>query len=136
MNRYLLAIPVGFFVMFVAASSIAVAMRPLVSPMFGSLVRSDAAGLALGPLLGGYFVVTCALAWLIPRVKCVSVTYRHGAEVGLVVGLAVFLGDHLVTTGWSTLPTKPMLISGCFDSLAVLASGAAMARCFSGDRNL
>jgi len=53
--------------------------------------------------------------------------WRHGATIGLALGLAVFLGDHLVTAGWSKLPALPMLISGGLDAFAVMAGGVAIA---------
>ncbi len=126
MNRSLIAIPVGFLAMFVSATVIAIAMRPLVSPMFGPYIRTDADGLAFGPLIAGYVVITCVLAWLVPRVMTGAAGWRHGAAVGWALGLAVFLGDHMVTAGWSKLPALPMLISGLLDSVAVMAGGAAM----------
>jgi hypothetical protein len=127
MSRSLLTVPAGFVAMFVTATAIAIAMRPLVAPMFGPYIRTDADGLAFLPLIAGYFVVTLVLAWLLPRVATGLQGWRHGAVVGLALGLAVFLGDHLVTAGWSQLPALPMLISGALDAIAVMAGGAAMA---------
>lgn len=126
MNRRLLAGPVGFVAMFVAATVIAIAMRPFVSPMFGPYIRTDADGLAFLPLMAGYAVVTAVLAWLLPRVSTGQLGMKHGATVGIALGLAVFLGDHLITAGWSKLPAVPMLLSGFLDAFAVMAGGAAM----------
>lgn len=134
MRRWVLAIPAGFLAMFVAATVIAIVMRPNVSPMFGPFIRTDVDGLAFVPLVAGYAVITCVLAFLTPRVSTGLTGWRHGAAVGLSLGIAVFLGDHLVTAGWSKLPALPMLISGALDSLAVVMGGVAMASLLSHNR--
>lgn len=112
---------------FVVATIAAISMQPFVSPMFGRYVRTEAAGLAFAPLLTGYMVITLALVWLTPRIRTDESGWRHGAIVGAVLGAAVFLGDHLVTAGWSSLPALPMLISGLVDISAVVCGGVAVA---------
>lgn len=127
MSRILLSIIAGFLAMFVTATAIAIGMRSHVAPMFGPYMRTDADGLAFAPLVGGYLVVTCALAWFVPRVSAEASGWSRGAIVGFVLGLAVFLGDHMVTAGWSKLPALPMLISGVLDAFAVMVGGAVIA---------
>lgn len=127
MKRAALSMGLGYLAMFVVATIIAIAMRPVVSPMFGMYVRTDAEGLAFAPLLAGYLVVTLALGWLVPRVQTGSAGWRHGGTVGTALGTAVFLGDHLITAGWSKLPALPMLLSGVIDVLAVASGGVAIA---------
>ena len=126
MMRVISSIAAGYLATFVVATIAAISMRPFVSPMFGQFVRADADGLAFGPLLAGYMVITLALVWLIPRIRTGASGWRHGAIVGAVLGGAVFLGDHLVTAGWSRLPALPMLISGIVDVLAVVFGGVAV----------
>lgn len=118
---------VAFLSVMISATLIALAMRPAIAPMFGDYVRSDAEGLNFVALMSGYLVIAIALVWFIPRVQTGSEGWRHGLKVGAALGLAVFLGDHLVTAGWSRLPSLPMLISGTLDSLAVVIGGAVVA---------
>jgi len=126
--KWILPLGMGYVVTNVVATTLAVAiLQPLVSPMFGLYIRTDADGLAFAPLLVGYLVITTALVWLMPRVKSGRSGWLHGAVIGLVLGAAVFLGDHLVTAGWSKLPALPMLLSGLVDALAVMAGGIMVA---------
>jgi len=125
--KFVLPLSTGYVVTNVVATALAVTMRPFVSPKFGSYIRTDTDGLAFAPLLVGYFVITSVLVWLMPRVESGRSGWRHGAVVGLALGAAVFLGDHLVTAGWSKLPALPMLLSGLVDELAVMAGGIAVA---------
>lgn len=127
MRRSVLAAVGGFVTMFFAASGIAVAMRPWIGPMLAPYVRSDSEGLAFVPLISGYIVIAAVVGWLSPRVESGQRGWRHGAFVGLSVGVPVFLGDHLVTAGWSKLPALPMVLSGLMDSLSVGAGGIVVA---------
>jgi hypothetical protein len=127
MNRTLFSILGGFLAMFVTATAIAIGMRPFAAPMFGPFIRTDADGLAFAPLVAGYLIVTCILTWLVAHTTTSTKGWRHGAMVGFALGLAVFLGDHLVTAGWSKLPALPMLISGGLDTFAVMAGGIVIA---------
>lgn len=126
--KWVLSLGAGYVVTNIAATTLAVViLQPMISPMFGSYIRTDADGLAFAPLLVGYLVITIILAWLMPRVKSGRSGWLHGAVVGLVLGTAVFLGDHLVTAGWSRLPAVPMLLSGIVDALAVMTGGVVVA---------
>lgn len=126
--KWMLPLVIGYVATNVIATTLAVAiLQPFVSPMFGAYIRTDADGLAFAPLLLGYLVITIALVWLMPRVKSGRSGWLHGAVVGLVLGTAVFLGDHLVTAGWSKLPVFPMLFSGVIDALAVMVGGIVIA---------
>lgn len=92
-------------------------MAPWLAPTFGAAIRDpDTEGLLWPALLGGYAVVAALVVWTIaqtaPRRR------RGAATAGVVVGLGVFVGDHLVTAGWSTLPAWSMLASGFADALA------------------
>lgn len=128
MMKWVLSLGTGYVVTNIAATTLAVViLQPMISPMFGSYIRTDVDGLAFAPLLVGYLVITIILAWLMPRVKSGQSGWAHGAVVGLVLGTAVFLGDHLVTAGWSTIPALPMLLSGLVDALAVMAGGIVVA---------
>ncbi len=128
MMKWILSLSLGFVVTNVVATALAVGLlQPFVSPMFGLYIRMDADGLAFAPLLLGYLIITIVLVWLMPRVKSGQSGWLHGAVVGLVLGTAVFLGDHLVTAGWSKLPALPMLLSGLVDALAVMAGGIVVA---------
>lgn len=128
MMKWIIPLGMGYVVTNIVATAIAVAvLQPVVSPMFGMYIRTDADGLAFAPLLVGYLVITIVLAWLMPRVKSGRSGWLHGAVVGLALGTAVFLGDHLVTAGWSKLPALPMLLSGLVDALAVMAGGIVVA---------
>jgi len=128
MMKWIFPVGVGFVVTIVVATALAiVVLQPFVSSMFGLYIRTDADGLAFAPMLSGYMVITIALAWLMPRVRTGRSGWLHGAVVGMVLGVAIFLGDHLVTAGWSKIPALPMLLSGLVDTLAVMAGGIAVA---------
>ena len=132
--RILLSVPIGFLAMFAAATAIAIGMRSIVAPMLGPFIRTDEDGLAFLPLISGYVLVTCVLAWLVSRVETGLAGWRHGAIVGFALGVAVFFADHLVTAGWSKLPVLPMMISGGLDAIAVVIGGMAIAMTQKGER--
>jgi len=116
----------AFLTVNVTGALIAMAMGPVVGPSFGALLRDPARdGLNLPALTGGYLVISIVLGLLCTRLGVSSV--REGATLGLTLGLATFLGDHLVTSGWSTMPVGAMALSGLLDPLSVAAAGAALA---------
>lgn len=125
-RRMIISLAAGYVVTFVVATISAIAMRSLISPLFGAYIRTDADGLAFLPMVTGYLAVAAALVWIVSRVKTSATGWLHGAMVGAVLGSAVFLGDHLITAGWSKLPALPMLISGVIDIVAVIAGGSAV----------
>lgn len=128
MLKWFLPLITGYVVTNIIATTLAIGiLQPFVSGMFGSFIRTDADGLAFVPLLAGYLVITVVLVWLVPRVKSGCSGWLHGAVVGLALGAAVFLGDHLVTAGWSKIPELPMFLSGLIDSLAVMTGGVVIA---------
>ncbi len=132
--RIATAIGCGFVAMLVSGSLIAMAMNPLVGPMFGSLVRDpERQGLQVPSLLSGYLVIVIVLTWVLIELGRPS-TWK-GAKTGLVLGLGVFLGDHLVTAGWSVLPVTPMAVSGALDALAGGVGGLVLAKILRGAQN-
>lgn len=128
MNKWILSLGIGYVVTNAVATALAIGiLQPIVSPMFGVYIRTNADGLDFAPLFVGYFIITTVLVWLMPLVNSGHSGWLHGAVVGLGLGTAVFLGDHLVTAGWSKIPALPMLLSGFIDTLAVMAGGIVVA---------
>lgn len=122
--RTAVAVIVSAVTMTVVGGIIAMAMSPVVVPLFGAFVRDpNKEGLNAPTLVGGYFVIALMLAML--HRQLVLPSRRSSAVFGLMLGFAVFLGDHLVTAGWSSIPALPMLISGVVDPVA-LALGAVV----------
>ena len=108
----------AWIAMFVSGSAIAVAMGPWIAPTFGEMIRDpESDGLLWPALLGGYLVISIVLVIFMRSIQ--PATIWKATELGLILGLAVFLGDHLVTAGWSKLPAVSMLISGLLDSISV-----------------
>lgn len=126
MRKFAAAIA-GFVGINVAATVIAVAYRPLIGPMLGIFARTDQEGLNFPSLLSGYLIISLMTGWFVGHVRTELGGWRHGALVGTALGLAIFLGDHLVTAGWSRIPAAPMLMSGIADILAVTICGALIA---------
>ncbi len=105
----------AFVAMQVAATLIALSYPRFLPPEFAAFVRTKQEGLHMPSLLGGYFVVTLALVFFYTRVRPTS---RAGAALlGYILYLAVFLGGHMVTAGWSKVPSWPMAWTGFFDAL-------------------
>ena len=82
----------GFFTTFVVASVIAIVMQPLVAPLLQPDIRTEGDGLAELPLLAGCAAITLVLNWLLPRVNSSHVRWRHGARVGLALGVTSLPG--------------------------------------------
>ncbi|MGH1347748.1 MAG: hypothetical protein ACRBN8_39705 [Nannocystales bacterium] len=117
-KRVLLAVLAGFVACLVVGTLVAMAMGPFIAPRFGAHIRDpNTDGLLMPALLAGYAVVAAGLVWLqrIAPPAGVAIAVRRG----LVLGLVVFVGDHLVTAGWSRLDALAMLVSGVADALAV-----------------
>ncbi len=124
-QRRILGCAAAFVAMNVVGTGIAMVMGPFVGPQFGTLLRDPAgAGLNFPALLCGYAVVAMALTVLHGR--SASKELGPSALLGLCLGLAVFLGDHLITSGWSVMPAGTMAVSGLFDSLAVVAGAVVL----------
>ena len=120
-NTWIVRVLIAWSTMFVSGSIIAIAMGPWIAPTFGEMIRNpESDGLHWPSLLGGYLVISIVLVWLMQSIN--SQSPWQAILLGLNLGLAVFLGDHLVTAGWSKLPALSMLISGILDSLAVIVS--------------
>lgn len=116
----------GFLSLFISATIIAILMQSTVAPMFGIHIRTEADGLDFAPLIIGYAIVAAILLVLVKITNTGKSGWLHGAIIGAIFGVGVFLGDHLITAGWSKLAAKPMLISGILDSFAVILSGTVI----------
>lgn len=113
----------SWIVAVVAGALVALAMGPSIASAFGASIR-DPGDLNVLPLLLGYGVITLQLAllWWVIRPERLAMS----AALGFVLGLAVFLGGHMVITGWAVMPFKEMAISGALDAFAVAAGAMAM----------
>ncbi len=111
----------GFLTSVLAGTVIAMAMGPFLAPRFGAHIRDPQTdGLMMPALLAGYAVVTAGVVWL--QHISSPATRRNASVQGLILGFVVFVGDHLVTAGWSRLDAPAMLVSGVADALAVAAA--------------
>ena len=130
--RTLIALVATTVAMSVCGAAIAMAMSPVVAPLFGAYVRDpNKEGLNAPSLMAGYVVIALVLAMLHRQVQPLSRV--ASAQLGLTLGTAVFLGDHLVTAGWSSIPALPMLISGLLDP-AQVAVGPVTSRSWASPR--
>ena len=120
--RFVIAGLVGGFATLISGTIIAIAMRPWISPLFGELIRKENEdGLLFPSLIVGYLVIGFCLSYLAPRLGVKNMQQIQIVILGAVMGLAIFLGDHLVTAGWSRLNVGAMIFSGISDTLSVVA---------------
>ena len=128
MIRIGIAVIAGFLVTFVVASLLAVfVLQPWVNADLAGYVRTMEQGLHLPSILAGYFVLAAVMTGLYPRVNLNEHWLWNGLLFGLTVGVAVFVAGHLIISGWSVIPAKPMLLSGLVDTLAPALGGIAIA---------
>ena len=118
--RFTLAAFAGTFGALVAGTLIAILMQPWIAPQFGEYVRTEADGLLFPSLIGGYIVIGACLAYLAPKLNLAQSPILEIVITGLVIGIAIFLGDHLITAGWSYMPVGPMVYSGILDSFCIV----------------
>ncbi len=109
----------------VSGSLVAAAFGPFLAPRFGELIRDPQAdGLLFPALLAGYGVIAAALVSLYQSMPLQD--WAGVLRLAGTLGIAVFVGDHLVTAGWSHLELWAMLLSGGADVLAVVVAGLVM----------
>lgn len=123
-----LATLVGAFTCLFTGTIIAIAMQPFIGPLLTPHIRTEAEGLLIPSLLTGYFVVEAMLVAIGVLTEASEKSWLWIFKMGAALGLAIFLGDHLITAGWSRLSAIPMAISGALDALSIVASFAAV--CF------
>ncbi len=118
----------AFLTTFISGTILAMAMNPFIAESFNGMIRTKEQGPFMPGLLLGYLMLGLFLAVYYPKVKQPNESWaRSGAVFGLSVGALAFLADHLVVAGWSTMPSGPMILSGCVDSLAGLVGGLVVA---------
>ncbi len=118
--RFTLAGLAGTLGAFIAGTIIAIIMQPWIAPQFGEHIRTEQDGLLFPALIMGYVTIGFVLAYIAPKWSIEKMSISQVAVTGLAIGLAIFLGDHLITAGWSRLPAGPMAISGFLDSFSVV----------------
>lgn len=116
----------GTLVCLVTGTVIAIAMQPFVAPLLAPHIRTEDQGLLFPALLSGYVVFGAMLTALAVLTEASGKRWIWVLQTGAVVGLAIFLGDHLITAGWSQLAALPMAASGILDSLSILAGFCAV----------
>ncbi|HKK29178.1 MAG TPA: hypothetical protein VKA18_02140 [Alphaproteobacteria bacterium] len=117
----------GSIVCLVTGTIIAILMQPYIAPHFGTHIRTEEQGLLFPALLAGYFVIGATLTWVAMLTDASAKSWPWVLQTGAALGLAIFLGDHLITAGWSQLAAIPMTISGTLDALSIVASFCAIA---------
>lgn len=119
--RFTIAGLVGGFATLISGTIIAIVMQPWVAPYFAGHIRKENEdGLLFPALIAGYFVIGFVLSYLAPKLGVKNMKQTQIITLGLAIGLATFLGDHLVTAGWSRLNAGAMAFSGVLDSLSVM----------------
>ncbi|NOT65638.1 MAG: hypothetical protein HOP06_06400 [Methylotenera sp.] len=105
----------------ISGTIIAIIMQPFVAPHFEGYIRKEGEdGLFFPALVVGYLVIGFALSYLAPKLGVKNIKHSQILLIGLTLGMAIFLGDHLVTAGWSRLNAGAMAFSGALDSLSVM----------------
>jgi hypothetical protein len=118
--RYTIASLAGALATLISGSIIAIIMQPWMAPHFGEFIRTKEEGLLFPSLIGGYLVIGFCLSYLASNMKIKDIDIVRILIIGAVMGLAIFLGDHLITAGWSRLNAGAMAISGLLDSLSLI----------------
>ncbi len=116
----------GALVTLVTGTIIAIAMQPYIAPQMIGMIRTEEQGLLFPSLVSGYLIIGLVGAFLLQETELYRKEISRQMASFLLIGLAIFLGDHLITAGWSQLPVVPMAISGVLDSFSVLAGLLAM----------
>jgi len=124
--KFIGAFLAGAMACLITGTMIAIAMQPFVAPHLAPHIRTEEQGLLFPALLSGYIVIGAMLTILAVLTGASSRSWTWVLQTGAVVGLAIFLGDHLITAGWSQLAAVPMAVSGVLDSLSVLAGFSAV----------
>ena len=109
----------------VSGTAIAIGMQPFIAPLLAPHIRTEEMGLHFPALLSGYVVLALGMIALAVLSDAASRGWGWVMQTGAVLGLTVFLGDHLITAGWSQLAAGPMAVSGVLDALSVLAGFVA-----------
>ena len=128
MKKFSLSLGLGFIVNNLVATLVAMfILNPLLNPMFNVAVRTPKDGLEMPSLLSGYFLLTLLMVLGYKYFSLEANWLRKGIIWGLLIGGISFVSGHLIIAGWATIPPKPMLISGIFDTLATVATGIVIA---------
>lgn len=123
--RYLIATIAASLATLVSGTVIAISMQQIIAPYFVGHIRTEEQGLLFPSLIAGYFVIGAVLTYLATRLEAAQTNWISTLITGTIIGLAIFLGDHLVTAGWSLLNAPAMAFSGLLDSLSVAAGFCA-----------
>ena len=127
MKKFVLSLGFGFVVNNIVATLVAaIILRPLLGQFWENTIRTDAQGLAFPSLLSGYFVLTLLMVVGYKYFSMQGSWLKKGVVWGLLIGGATFLSGHLITAGWSIIPSLPMFISGILDMLAPVATGVVI----------
>lgn len=118
--RFTIAGIAGGFATLISGTIIAIIMQPWVGPHFGEYIRNKEEGLLFPSLIAGYLVIGFCLSYVLSRLRVKDMKLSQIFSLGAVMGLAIFLGDHLITAGWSRLNAGAMAFSGLLDSLSVV----------------
>jgi len=118
--RFIIAGIAGGFATLISGTIIAIIMQPWVAPHFGEYIRNKEEGLLFPSLIAGYLVIGFCLSYVLSRLRVEDMKLSQIFSLGAVMGLAIFLGDHLITAGWSRLNAGAMAFSGLLDSLSVV----------------
>lgn len=127
MKKQILATVVGFFATFIANTILAMTIiGPFLNEKIGISRDPEKDGLNFPAILIGYLVLTIFMVWLIPLVKG-KPWLQKGLLAGVMTGLVVNVGGHLITAGWSIADGSSMFLAGIIDSFATIIGGIVIA---------
>lgn len=124
--KLVLATLLGSFACLLTGTAIAIAMQSYIAPQLVPHIRTETEGLLFPSLFAGYFVIGAMLVAVGSLTEVANRSWPWVFKMGATLGLAVFLGDHLITAGWSQLAAIPMAISGIFDALSIVVGFACV----------
>jgi hypothetical protein len=131
MLTFSLSLVIGFIVNVVVGTVVAQFIaNPLTRERMGQFER-EKKEMKMGPLLGGYFLLTLIMVLAYPYFGLEAGWLTKGAVLGLFSGGMSFVSVYLIISGWSILPPKEMFISGMIDVISTVASGITIAYIYS-----
>ncbi|MDX2173859.1 MAG: hypothetical protein SFY56_12120 [Bacteroidota bacterium] len=127
MKKQIIATVVGFIATFMANTLLAITIiGPLLNAKIGISRNPEKDGLNMPSMFTGYLLLTIFLVWLILQLKD-KTWIQKGLLAGSMTGLAVNIGGHLITSGWSIANATPMLFAGIIDSFATIIGALVIA---------
>lgn len=101
-------------------------LEPWISPWFCGMTR-NVGQQHLPMLFAGLLIPVLIIASLNFMVKRPGHWLLKGVTVGILIGLATFLGGYLVAHKWAVFPSPRVILSALCDSISLAAGSAVIA---------